>query len=525
MDAVGTVGSASPTNAGAVPGLAERSPRAAVILGNDAVVAARPCSPWQLAHACRAAGFDIVVAPTVGDELVAATYLELLATRGERAVVACHCPRARGRLAHGHTDASIPAIRVVAPPIAAARALRLTHGASLLVTYVGDCPAADDRSINARFSPTGFLASLERQGIAMTAQPDAMPAAEAARWQRYRSVPGGLPALRWLARAPVNRVLRDVDATAIQAVQWESSRAKVLLDVSEAAACACGSARARIEEGEPLRASAASVLAPAGLEMRDDALPPNDAAPATARLRPAETPPVPARASAMHQTAPMTALGGAVTTPSDPGRTTPRNTLTASASTEPGHASPVGSPPPRPGRNHATRTPAAERARITESVTSPPTTRRRSVTLALLPVVVLGVVGTLGMAVYAVSSGRVATPAASGDPRLAADTAAAVGPRGAPVTETLPPTATPSVTPTESGAASTQSNRSTRSDSATRPATAGAAPKAAPRTRRVEVVPGWLPQGRRTFTPIDTARARKDSASVPSGKPATLPRT
>jgi hypothetical protein len=506
-----------------VPGLPGRSPRAAVILGNDAVVAARPCSAWQLAHACRAAGFDIVVAPTVGDELVAAAYLELLAPRRERAVVACHCPRARGRLAHAHTDTRIPAIRVVAPPIAAARALRLTHGASLLVTYVGDCPAADDRSINARFSPAGFLASLERQGIAMTAQPDAMPAAEAAPWQRYRSVPGGLPALRWLARAPVNRVLRDVEATAIQAVEWESSRANVLLDVSEAAACACGSARERIEEGEPLRASAASVVAPPGLEMRDDRLPPNDAGATNARVRPERTPSVPAIPSVMQQTKSVTALGGATTSP-DPGGTKPQSKLTTAASAAAGHAAPIGEPTFKPRRQHATRPPAAERTRTTESATSPPTTRKRWLAIALLPVVVLGVVGALGMAVYAVSSGRVAHPA-SGESRLATDTAAEVAPPRAPVGETLPATATPSVTPTESSAAATQSNRSTGSDSATRPASGGAAPKPAPRTRRVEVVPGWLPQGRRTFTPIDTARARKDSASVPAGKPDTLPRT
>src|SRR5688572_7542430 len=42
---------------------------AAVILGNDVVLAARPNTPAQLARACVAAGFDIVVPPSWGDEL------------------------------------------------------------------------------------------------------------------------------------------------------------------------------------------------------------------------------------------------------------------------------------------------------------------------------------------------------------------------------------------------------------------------------------------------------------------------
>ena len=51
-------------------------------------------------------------------------------------------------------------------------------------------------------------------------------------------------------------------------------------------------------------------------------------------------------------------------------------------------------------------------------------------------------------------------------------------------------------------------------------------PKRLPRRPRVEVVPGWLPQGHRTFTPIDTTRARKrDSSGTAPPKRDTIPRT
>src|SRR5215217_1687688 len=125
--------------AGTEAGSPRSGARAAVILGNDAVVAARPYSPAQLSRACLSAGFDIVVPPSWGDELVAAGYIAQLARRRDHVVVACTCARVAALLARSGDDQP-GRVAVAAPPVAAARYLRLVYGDALLVTYVGDCP-------------------------------------------------------------------------------------------------------------------------------------------------------------------------------------------------------------------------------------------------------------------------------------------------------------------------------------------------------------------------------------------------
>jgi hypothetical protein len=496
-----------------------------VILGNDAVLAARPNSPWQLTHACRAAGFDIVVPPTLGDELVAGEFLERLSRERGRVMVASHCPRTRTLLARRATEPRIPAVRVVAPPVAAARALRLTYGASILVTYVGDCPAANDASINARFSPAGFLASIERQGITIAAQPDAMPPADAERWYRYLSVPGGLPALRWLARAPVNRVLRDVDASNVSGEGWANTRSDVLLDLSECSGCACGGQRALIEEVEPVRATKATVVAPFGLELSDEA--PNPAAVAQ-RTREA-----PAPSPLLEEATPQAALGSTTDAESSV-----RSTVAPRAG-----VGPVGGSPRRPTAHNAhsvvstsepARTAVGRLAPAARTVTTPASAapsvgtnaKRRSLTLLLLPIAVLVATAALGSGVYALAARRVPV-ATSRD-------------RSVPGDSTASQLATPPVTPPGGpGTSATVSPAAARADSGgpevTRPRgivapdssadSVGRARRRAPRRPRVEVVPGWLPQGRRTFTPVDTLRAGRRDSSAARFKPDTIPRT
>ena len=230
----------------------QRVSRAAIILGNDAILASRPSTTAQLTHACGAAGFDIIVPPSWGDELVARRCLERLADRPDDAVIACACDRVRALLPTlGRGGAGEAGhVSLAAPPVAAARFVRLVYGDPLLVTYVGDCPSAADPSIDARFSPAGFLASLHRQGIEVTAQPNDVTAAEANRWRRYESVPGGLPARRYLARPPIDRVVRTVEATDVD-LALRTTRAKVVLDLAPAARCYCSAESDRIAQMEP----------------------------------------------------------------------------------------------------------------------------------------------------------------------------------------------------------------------------------------------------------------------------------
>ena len=48
-------------------------PSSVVVLGADAVLAALPATPVQLAHACRALGYDVAFPASWGDEVVAGT--------------------------------------------------------------------------------------------------------------------------------------------------------------------------------------------------------------------------------------------------------------------------------------------------------------------------------------------------------------------------------------------------------------------------------------------------------------------
>src|SRR5689334_18226189 len=90
-----------------------------VILGNDAVLAARPATAVQLAHACRRAGFDAAVPASWGDELVAAESARQLRERGDGAAILCACPHVEARLLAPGPDLAPLLVPVVAPPVAA----------------------------------------------------------------------------------------------------------------------------------------------------------------------------------------------------------------------------------------------------------------------------------------------------------------------------------------------------------------------------------------------------------------------
>ena len=68
------------------------------IVGTDAVLAAAPATPVQIAHACLRRGFTVAVPASWGDELVAAETMRQLATRERGPAVMCVCPFARARL-------------------------------------------------------------------------------------------------------------------------------------------------------------------------------------------------------------------------------------------------------------------------------------------------------------------------------------------------------------------------------------------------------------------------------------------
>ncbi len=146
--------------------------------------------------------------------------------------------------------------------------------------------------------------------------------------------------------------------------------------------------------------------------------------------------------------------------------------------------------------------------------------------LAAIPVLVLALVTALGVTVYALASRtRAEAPAARAD-----------GFRPPERVSSTPDPVRDHLTDSGRAASTTSGLRPTSVDSAPRAidtadSVGASAPSAvAPVRRRArrdsapEVVPGWLSQGAKTWTPADTARrARPDSATAPRVRPDTVP--
>ncbi|HEX6051547.1 MAG TPA: hypothetical protein VFZ21_19885 [Gemmatimonadaceae bacterium] len=491
-----------------------------MILGNDALVGARPCTPAQVANACIAAGFDLVVPPTWGDELVATAYLERLAGRHEPVIVACACPRVAALVADAGTN--LPQVTLAAPPVAAARALRAVHGEAILITYVGGCPSANDAAIDVRFSPSAFFAQLGRQEVSIADQPTAFGGAREDWWCRYASVPGGVPALRFLARSPVDRVLRTIDAASLARGKMTPSRSHVLVDLASAAECACGGARDAIEEGEPRRSTTPVVQCPPGL--------PLDAEPSHPRRR------------AVSLRGPIRSVGSAAadaTTSAPDERPLASNAespLVASAATVrtvmpdvddskrldgASHTSGVS----RDDALHVGRGPAPRPA-IGGAIDAPASMPRGRV-LALTPAIVLALAGALGAGVYAAGTSGAGPAArrAPATPRPAATSSSAISRPEA--TMPVPPASSASA-PDRGALAPGQ----TDADSATRAAAdtiarhdsvRAAARRRVRRAPAPDVVPGWMPQGRPAFVPRDSGAAPAASGANAAGRDSTSP--
>ena len=184
-------------------------PPSVVILGSDALITALPATPTQLANACYAAGFEGVFPASWGDELVAAGCLKNLETRIGPAIL-CACPLVSEQL-RGVAPLQRYQLHLVSPPVAAARYLRaLCDDAPLRITYVGDCPGADDASIDERVSPGEFLRRLAQRGITASAQRPDLGANVPRDRRRFYSLPGGAPTPEWLSADWPKRTLVEV---------------------------------------------------------------------------------------------------------------------------------------------------------------------------------------------------------------------------------------------------------------------------------------------------------------------------
>jgi hypothetical protein len=221
----------------------EPTSRTVAILGADALLVALPSTPTQLVNACFSGGFAEVFPATWGDELIAAGCLEQLESRSGPAIF-CACPLVAEQL-RGAAELRRFIVPLISPPVAVARYLRALYpGDALKITYVGDCPGADDESIDERLSPHELLEHLAKRGILpATQRPDLGTHAPRDR-RRFYSLPGGVPAPQWLSAQWPKRTLVDVhagDALASLANQT-LSRGNTLIDFAPHLGCACAGA-------------------------------------------------------------------------------------------------------------------------------------------------------------------------------------------------------------------------------------------------------------------------------------------
>ena len=245
-------------------------PLSVVVLGADAVLAARPATPVQLAHACRSLGYDVAFPASWGDEVVAGACLERLGDFGDGPTILCSCPVVTERLTRSGSELAPFMMNLVAPPVAAARYLRALYGdRELRITYAGACPSATDPSIDARISPAELLLAFEERGIVPAAQPELFDSVLPPDRRRYNSIPGGAPSAERIGEVEAGCVLTELecgaDEIALDIVQRLITRQREVIDLAPRLGCACSGAlaagtgsagRQALTAIEPPRASA-----------------------------------------------------------------------------------------------------------------------------------------------------------------------------------------------------------------------------------------------------------------------------
>ncbi|HEU6451040.1 MAG TPA: [Fe-Fe] hydrogenase large subunit C-terminal domain-containing protein [Gemmatimonadaceae bacterium] len=252
---------------GSIP---DSRPSSVVVLGADVVLAALPATPVQLAHACRALGYDVAFPASWGDEVVAGSCLERLHEFGDGPVILCSCPLVSERLTRSGKELAPFMMNVVSPPVAAARYLRALYGERpVRITYAGSCPGAVDPAIDARISAAELFLAFEERGVVPAAQPEYFESVLPPDRRRYDSIPGGAPDAERLEEADPGRTLTELscddEELALEIVQRLVSHERELIDLAPRMGCACSgalslgapsAARTRLTALEPPRANA-----------------------------------------------------------------------------------------------------------------------------------------------------------------------------------------------------------------------------------------------------------------------------
>ena len=216
-----------------------------LVLGNDLVLAARPATAIQVAHAALRAGFDAVVPASWGEELVAAQGARILAERPTQSAVFCACPEVAHRALASGPELAPFLLSLVPPPVALAQYLRALYAPGVVrLTYAGRCPGAQSDAYDARVSPDEMLRLLGDRDIDPASQPDAFEAIVPPDRRRFDSLPGGLPAVSALrsAACPHSIVELEAEDVATELAQHLLDGHPKLVDAAVRLGCACAGA-------------------------------------------------------------------------------------------------------------------------------------------------------------------------------------------------------------------------------------------------------------------------------------------
>lgn len=215
---------------------------AVLVVGTDTLIEALPARPIQLAHACGALGFDLVVPLSWGDELVAEAALRALEPRDHSPAVLCSCPLVRQRLLQVGADLASAMVSLAPPPVAVARHLRSSLGDRLgSLSFVGRCPGAAPPEYDVSYDPPTLLGILRDRGIEIQHQPDVYLDRLPPDRRRFVSLPGGCPTPELLWQRCNERTLVEIEGPdlALDVAQHLIAPRSTLVDVATAVGCYC----------------------------------------------------------------------------------------------------------------------------------------------------------------------------------------------------------------------------------------------------------------------------------------------
>ena len=215
---------------------------AVLVVGTDTLIEALPARPIQLAHACGALGFDLVVPLSWGDELVAEAALRALEPRDHAPAILCSCPLVRQRLLQVGGDLASAMVSLAPSPVAVARYLRssLTDRLGSL-SFVGRCPGAVPPEYDVSYDPPTLLGILRDRGIEIRHQPDVYLDRLPPDRRRFVSLPGGCPTPELLWQRCNERTLVEIEGPelALDIAQHLVAPQSTLVDVATSVGCYC----------------------------------------------------------------------------------------------------------------------------------------------------------------------------------------------------------------------------------------------------------------------------------------------